>query len=150
MTHKHKEELNNLMENVLSDERFDRLNDFMAHGRTSIYDHSMRVARLSFLINERLRLKSDKKSLVKGALLHDYYLYDWHVPQPGAKKLHGFSHAEDAMKKAHEHFGLTKKEANIVYSHMWPLNITHLPKSKEAWIVCLADKICSLQETIRR
>lgn len=150
MNNKHATELKALMNGLHQDRRYIRLNDFKAHGNTTTYAHSMRVTKMSFIINEKLKLRTDKQSLIKGAMLHDYYLYDWHHQPKENTKLHGFSHAEEAMRNAQKDFGLSEKEANIIYSHMWPLNITHLPKSKEAWIVCLADKICSLQETIKR
>ena len=40
------------------------------------------------------------------------------------------------------------REKDIICSHMWPLTIRHMPRHREAVVICLADKICSLRETI--
>lgn len=53
---------------------------YIQHGRFSVYAHSFLVASLCVYIAEKLRLKLDTRSLVRGALLHDYFLYDWHTP----------------------------------------------------------------------
>ena len=52
---------------------------------------------------QRLRLRVDMESLIRGALLHDYFLYDWH---DGEKEhnLHGFRHAERALRNAERIF----------------------------------------------
>ena len=36
-------------------------------------------------------------------------------------------------------------ERDIIKRHMFPLNIRP-PKYRESWIVCLADKICAVNE----
>ncbi len=116
------------------------------HGNTSVYHHSVRVAYLSYLIGNTLPFKIDNSSLIRGAFLHDYFLYDWHKPRE-EKGLHGFTHPETALNNAKSDFDLNKKEENIIRSHMWPLTLFHIPSSKEAFIVCLADKTCSAGET---
>ena len=45
-------------------------------------------------------------------------------------------------------FNVNQDILQIIESHMWPLNITKIPKSKEAIIVCIADKYCALLETL--
>ena len=50
----------------------------MQHGTTSIYRHSLNVAYTSLWMMERWQIRLEPKSLVRGALLHDYFLYDWH------------------------------------------------------------------------
>ncbi len=47
-------------------------------------------------------------------------------------------------------FGITKKEQNIIASHMWPLTFRHIPTCREAVIVCLADKYCAVVESMFR
>ena len=42
---------------------------------------------------------------------------------------------------------LTKKEENIIHSHMRPLTLRAIPKSKEAFIICLVDKWCAIIES---
>ena len=49
----------------------------MQHGSTSVYEHSVNVAYKSLLLVENFCLTVDKQSLVRGALLHDYFLYEW-------------------------------------------------------------------------
>lgn len=116
------------------------------HGSTSVYRHSVRVAYLSYRIASALPVKIDYVSLVNGAFLHDYFLYDWH--EPGKQtKFHGFSHPKTALENAKADFDLNQKEENIIRSHMWPLTLFHMPICKEAFIVCFADKVCSTGET---
>ena len=126
-----------------------KMRDYTQHGRVSTYDHCERVARLSYWLNRRLHLRADEAVLLRGAMLHDFYLYDWHEIDH-SHRWHGFIHAETARKNAVKHFQIGHHEQQVIATHMWPLNLTRVPRSREAWIVCLADKWCSLQETLFR
>ena len=121
---------------------------FMQHGTINCCRHSVNVALLSVRIASRLSLRCDTRSLVRGALLHDYFLYDWHVPSD-EHKWHGFHHAAKACELAGRDFQLSPLERDIIARHMFPLTLTP-PRSREGWIVCLADKLCALRETLVR
>ena len=124
------------------------LKNFVAHGNMSVYDHSLKVAKASYGYAVKNGVKCDIKSLTRGALLHDYYLYDWHkLPK---FSFHGYTHAKTALTNAEKDYDLNEKEKNIIYSHMFPLNLFHFPKCKEAWIVLWQDKLCALKETFKR
>ncbi len=114
-------------------------------------EHSIRVAETSLMLSDLLgrktKIQCSEKELVRGALLHDYFLYDWHEKNAG-HELHGFTHAAAALKNARKDFQITEKEADIIEKHMFPLNLTKVPGCREAWIVTMADKYCSLVETI--
>ncbi len=144
---KNSSDFSKMIEEIKENEDFKRLKSFTQHGNISTYTHSMRVARRSFDLARGLRLKTNERELLKGAMLHDYFLYDWH---DHGDKLHGYHHPHIALENAKRDFGLTKKEQNIIKSHMWPLTLTHLPKSREALLVCIADKICSIEETLKK
>lgn len=120
---------------------------FIQHGHISTYEHVINVVCMSSCVDRRLHAHSDKRSLIRGAFLHDFYLYDWHDPTSN-EGLHGFRHPVRALEKAESLFALNRKERNIIVSHMWPLTITRIPKCREAVIVCLSDKLCALYETI--
>ena len=66
----------------------------------------------------------------------------------GISWVHGFSHSNTAMENAKAHFGIGVHTQNVIESHMWPLNITKIPRCREAWVVCLADKYVSTKETL--
>lgn len=121
--------------------------NFQHHGAVSTLAHCQNVATVSFWLNRRLHLRADESALICGAVLHDYYLYDWHDPDP-SHRLHGFHHAEVALKNAMEDFRLGEKEQMIIRTHMWPMNITKVPRCREAVIVCATDKYVSLMETL--
>ena len=118
---------------------------FIQHGSISTYDHVLRVVRLSYYLNRHFHLGAPDAELVRGAFLHDFYLYDWHE-NGYAGRLHGFHHPAIALKNAMRRYALTPVERNIIASHMWPLTLFAIPKSRAAFIVCLADKICSCGE----
>lgn len=128
--------------------RFTESRQYMQHGTTSVYLHSLSVAYLSCLLAEKWNLQIDWPSMIRGAILHDYFLYDWHVKDP-SHRLHGFHHPAKALKNAREDFDLNSKECFIILRHMFPLTPIP-PASKEGWVVCLADKICSSFETFHQ
>ena len=132
---------------ILENELFLREREFIQHGDTTTYTHSLCVTCISVSIALKKNKPVDMRSLVRGALLHDYFLYDWNEKNE-YHRLHGYTHAKRAMENAKKDFTLNKTEAGIIYAHMFPLNLTHLPKSREARIVCLADKICAGYETL--
>ena len=120
---------------------------FIQHGTTTLFTHCRNVALLSLKIARMFGSKVDSVSLVRGALLHDYYLYDWH-DKDACPSWHGFKHPAIALYNASKTFNLTPTEVDIISRHMFPL--TPLPpKTREGWIVSLADKLCSLYETFK-
>lgn len=120
--------------------------EFMQHGKVSVYDHTINVTIHALRIVKKFKIKVDERSLIRGCLLHDYFLHDWHVNDK-SHRLHGFHHARTAMLNADRDFGLNKVEKNMIYSHMFPLNL-RLPRYKESIILCISDKICAVKETI--
>jgi len=125
------------------------MKDFIQHGTVSTYDHCKSVVEVSDKISRRLKLKNiDRHAMLRAAMLHDFYLYDWHHHDNGSHRMHGYHHANFATDNASEIMNLDLKEQEIISTHMWPLNITKIPKSREAWIVCMADKYVSTKETL--
>ena len=132
-----------------------RMREFIQHGDVTTYQHCKNVVLVSFWLNRRFHLGADETSLAVGAFLHDFYLYDWHKCSSfrGLRRLfemHGFSHPGYACVNAQRVFHITKKEQDIIASHMWPLTFRHVPTCREAFIVCLADKYCAVVESMFR
>lgn len=125
---------------------YQKLKAFLQHGKTNVYDHSLNVALRSFIYGKKHEL--DYRSMTKGALLHDFFLYDWHDPHKGFR-WHGYKHPHISYKNAQKIFGVNELEIDIIVNHMFPLTLFRVPKSKESWIVCLIDKKCSLMETLK-
>lgn len=126
------------------------MQEFTQHGDTSCLLHSVAVAYYSHRIAHFCRpvLRFRERELLRGALLHDYFLYDWHDKDP-AHNLHGFRHPGFALRNAERDFELTDVERNIIARHMFPLT-PKPPTCREALLVSLVDKACSLYETTRR
>ena len=120
--------------------------NYLQHGNVSVYEHSLKVCYLAIKISLVFNLNVDMRALVRGSLLHDFFLYDWHIPQKG-RKLHAWNHASVAYENAKKEFELGKIEKDIILKHMFPINIS-LPKYRESLIVSVADKISAFCETI--
>lgn len=129
-------------------ETFGRLNEtknYIQHGSISVYAHCVNVARMSVRIAKWLPIQVNMDALVIGALLHDYFLYDWHDGK--GRHFHGFTHPECAFRNAEKDYTLSPRVKNIIIRHMFPLTLVP-PTCTEAWIVCIADKICAIEETL--
>ena len=137
-----------ILNEIRESSRFKNSKQFIQHGKTSVYMHSVSVAYMSCYIAEKYNLSVDYYSLITGALLHDYFLYDWHEKSKD-HRLHGFTHPARALKNAEQIFDLTPVEKDIIKRHMFPLTPIP-PVCLEGWVVCIADKICSTKETIKR
>ncbi len=122
---------------------------YIQHGVINSYEHSLAVTYVSLWLVKHIWHKADVKSIVRAGLLHDYFCYDWH-DNAIWHSLHGYHHARTAMQNARRDFHIGKKEQQIIYRHMFPLNISRIPYFREAAIVCVADKICALTETVTK
>ena len=122
------------------------MKDFIQHGSVSTYDHALSVAYLCYKLAYKNK-KADIPLLTVCAFLHDFYLYDWHERDP-SHKWHGFHHARRAAENAERVFSIGDRGRLVIMSHMWPLNLTRIPRSREALILTVADKLVSARESI--
>lgn len=127
---------------ILASAGMQKSREYIQHGTQSIYDHSVHVTSMCIRMARKLNLSVNERALVRGALLHDYFLYDWH---DDGHKWHGFHHAATSLKNARRDFAIGKVEADMIWCHMFPLNL-RLPRCRESWLLCIADKISSVAE----
>lgn len=117
----------------------------IAHHHGTVFEHCLAVAFLSYRIALKFRL--DVVSTIRGALLHDFYLYKYKKRQNKNFLAESFRHSRNhpkiAMNNARKYFELNEKELDIIANHMFPVG---LPKSYEAWITTFADKSLALAE----
>lgn len=132
---------------IINNKTFISQKKYIQHADISVYEHVLNVCYLSVKIALKYNIKVNYKSLVRGALLHDYFLYDWHE-KDASHRLHGFTHPYKAAKNAKRDFNINKLEENIIKRHMFPLTPIP-PKYKEGLIVTLADKICATKEIFK-
>jgi uncharacterized protein len=135
------------IDDIYEHDEFLKLKEFFHHN-SSIYVHVHDVAYLSYRICKYLKL--DYRSAARGALLHDFFLYDWRnhdIPDLPREKYHGIEHPAIALDNAQKHFSLNEIEEDIIKKHMWPLTLVP-PKYKESFIVSFADKYLSSKEFI--
>lgn len=137
---------------ILSSKTVQEMKQYLQHGSTNALCHMVAVAwkayEMAIALQTRYGMVFDLRSLIRGALLHDLFLYDWHDPNNG-HKLHGFSHPYTALKNAQKKFFLNGKERNIIVRHMFPFTPIP-PRYRESFLVCWADKVCSAKETYYR
>ena len=110
---------------VLASENHKGTEKYIQHGDVSVREHTISVACMCVSIAQKLHLNLDYYALVRGALLHDYFLYDWH-------------------------FSINPVEADMIKKHMFPFNLTAVPRYRETVILTVADKVCSFKETFSK
>jgi len=130
--------------NIISNPQILRLREIAHHRNTSRFDHVMEVAWLSFVTAKRFKL--DISAVVRGALLHDLFYYDWMNPEE-APRWHAFVHPYIALRNAKKFYSLSQKEEDIIKKHMWPLTVIP-PFHAESLIVAIADTYCGAKDYI--
>jgi len=123
------------------------MKNYIQHGDTDCFEHCLNVSYYSYKIAKKLHL--DYVSLARGAMLHDFFLYDWREHKKNCPKgllnMHAFTHGKLAYINASKYFKLNDKEKDIIENHMWPVTVK-LPKYIETYIITLTDKYSTLVE----
>lgn len=127
-------------QDILTHKSFIQMDKLNHHGGISCLSHTLDVAEMTYQTSKRKKM--DTISATRGALLHDFYLYDWHTDSPG---LHGVKHPYIAMRNAEKHFDLNPIEKDAILRHMWPL-APFPPKYKESFLVSLVDKYITARD----
>jgi uncharacterized protein len=135
-----------VLRDILENSVFLQSKQHIQHGKVSVYEHSLEVAKMCTKLSRFWKVK-DRRSLVRAALLHDFFLYDWHDEW---KLTHGFTHPVEAAENARKYFAISKKEYSLIRTHMWPFTLLHPPRYKEGWFICAADKIVTVKEVLRK
>lgn len=135
-----------VLREVRRNSRFDDNKKFIQHGSTSVREHVINVAHTAYYISYKLHLNVNEEELIRGALLHDYFLYDWHE-KCLANSIHGYTHPSKSLDNAKKDFELSAIERDMIKHHMFPLTPTP-PRSKEGVLLCVADKLCAIKETL--
>ena len=144
ISNEEKERLENIYQTFLNDEKIKKMKDIPVHRGSNCYEHSFKVVK--YAIKKALRYKEVNLEVVLiGAILHDYYLYDWRTDS-SKKKGHAKNHQIIASENASRDFMISDKVKKVIESHMWPINIKNFPDTKEARIVSLSDKHVALLE----
>lgn len=133
------------MEEIAEEPAIQPMKQTPQHKGGTSFAHCVAVAAMSYKIAKKLGWDVDPKSLARGAMLHDFYLYDTET-MPYSDYQHSLVHPKLSLQNAEKVFDLNNKERNIILSHMWPIPGAPLPRSREAWLVCMADKICATRE----
>lgn len=118
------------------------LDNYDQHLNTSRLQHSLNVAYYAYLISKNMEV--NHKDLVRGALLHDLFLYDWREVNASAQE-HFHLHPRVALDNAKKITEVSEVMEDVIVNHMWPLGSSK-PKTKEAWIVQASDKLCTVFE----
>lgn len=138
-----------LIEEIITSEEFCKMKSYKHHLHGNTYEHCINVAYLCYLHYLRRKSRINVKELVRGALLHDYFLYDWRKLAGEFKAdglFHGFLHPKRALKNALKDYpNLTKTERDIIGRHMFPLTPVP-PKTLCGWLVCFYDKVAAVHE----
>ncbi len=128
-------------EPILTHKEFIKTKSIVHHGNTR-FNHSVRVSYIAYRLAKVLGC--DVTSTIRGGALHDFFLVRDDTNILASAKMF-VEHPTMAKENAIKYFAINEKEQNIIESHMFPTSSV-VPKSKEAWIVTLADKISTILE----
>lgn len=142
MTNKYSdEEFSSLIKDILDIKEFQKTIYIKHHGITR-YEHSLRVAYISYRITKFLRL--NYKETTEAALLHDFFIDELDNKNKASKLI---NHPNVAVENASKYIELTDRQVDIIKTHMFPITFEP-PKYLESWIVDIADDLSAIYEKI--
>jgi len=113
------------------------------HREVTTHFHSMYVSYTVMKMCEALH-PSEEREIVRAALLHDFYLYEWYTEKHEEK--HIWYHPKQSVKNIEARFGkLSDMQRNMILAHMFPMSY-ETPSSLGAWLLTAADKRCATND----
>lgn len=143
MGYKNSYEFDSIVCDITNHPKFILLKQELHHG-ISRYDHSLRVAKMTYLFAKKFHF--DYERATRAALLHDFYLNEETDCFSSKKTL--VLHPFIALHNSKQSFDIDKKQENMIVSHMFPLS-KKFPKYKESWMISFADKCVAIHEMTR-
>ena len=140
---KEDKEFQKIIKDIIENKEFQKTKNYKVHGNKTIFAHCYTVSYLCYLSCKRKKL--DYKSAARGALLHDFYLYDWREKDSHVRP-HAFTHPMTAYLNAKKQFDLNWMEKDMILTHMFPVTLFTIPLCREGWILTLIDKSCATME----
>lgn len=128
-----------IINHILENEEFRKLDDIRHHGITRL-NHCMRVAYYSYLITKFLRLNYVEAT--EAALLHDFFTDELESKNMIVSLIR---HPYIALDNSKKYFNLSMMQEDIIKTHMFPVSLVP-PKYIESWIVDIIDDICAIYE----
>lgn len=144
MTNIKENEFNDIVGDILINNKFKELDKELHHGITR-YAHSLRVAKMTYRFTKLFKMNNWQET-TRAALLHDFYTDSDFENHGSKKKMH--DHPQLAAINAKKYYELTPLAENIIKSHMFPLK-GDLPKYKESLVVSSMDKAVASYELYR-
>ena len=134
----------NIVKDIMKNEDFMVLGNVKHHNITRL-EHSLKVSYYSYKVCKLLHLKYEETA--RAGLLHDFYLEQIDEQNNFKDKFKLFSseHPNIALKNSSKYFELTRREKDIIKTHMFPSSFA-IPKYIESWIVSIIDKVVSTTE----
>ena len=147
LTNERKQKLEEIYHRYLNDEKVLKMKDVPAHRGSNTYLHTFKLVKEVMRKAIKSKKDLDLENLLIATIFHDYYLYDWRKvkdrPHP-----HGKYHPHIAVENAKRDFDISDTAAEMMETHMWPFNLFHLPKGKEARLLCNVDTWVALKECL--
>lgn len=138
-----------LIQDIVETEEYCKMQGYRHHINGNTYEHSIRVAYLCYQHYQKFQSDVNLNELLRGALLHDYFLYNHHDksnPENISGWAHGFKHSGRALENAMKAYpDLTKTEQDMIKRHMFPLTPVP-PRTRCGWLVCFYDKVAAVGE----
>ena len=137
---------------ILNSDIFKKTMEQKHHHISSVGVHSLAVALAALALAdclEKTGIRSDRDALVRGSLCHDLGMLDRESRYPSSFRC-CFRHPGNSLEAFEKNFRpASKRERDCILHHMWPVTPAP-PRTREGYIVGLADKVCSVQDVTRR
>ena len=122
------------------------------HHRSSVGDHSIHTARAGLTmcnVISKAGIHIDERKIVRISLLHDLGILGREEKYKSSFEC-GYRHPKDSTVTAKKLWhDIDQKSIRAIRSHMWPLSPT-MPTSKEAFILCIADKATAIGDRFNK
>ena len=103
------DEFNYIIKDLLENDKVNEMKIYMQHCNTSCFEHSYNVSYICYKICKKFNF--DYVSASRGAMLHDFFLYDWRKNKKF--NFHAYKHGKIAYNNAIKEFKLNEIEKNI-------------------------------------